>query len=156
MEIDIRLCLEEDFEAVCSLIQQVHVLHINLRPDIHKDTKELITKERFKELISSGCAYVAIANNETIGYMEIIFRHIESPAHKTRDIEFINTMVVDKEYIRCGVGSKFFEKVKKIKKEKNLDGIELQVNAKNIDAIKMYKKIGFTEKSINMELLDID
>ena len=37
--------------------------------------------------------------------------------------------------------------------EKNLDGIELQVNAKNNAAYEMYKKYGFTEKSINMELL---
>ena len=30
---------------------------------------------------------------------------------------------------------------------------ELQVNAKNVAAYEMYKKCGFTEKSINMELL---
>ena len=46
-----------------------------------------------------------------------------------------------------------FEKVKKIKKKKNLDGIELQVNAKNKAAYEMYCNYGFTEKSINMELL---
>ena len=33
------------------------------------------------------------------------------------------------------------------------DGIELQVNARNHAAYEMYKKCGFTEKSINMELL---
>ena len=33
------------------------------------------------------------------------------------------------------------------------DGIEVQVNAKNHDAYEMYKNYGFTEKSINMELL---
>lgn len=47
----------------------------------------------------------------------------------------------------------FFEKVKEIKAEKNLDGIELQVNAKNKAAYEMYRSYGFTEKSINMELL---
>jgi ribosomal protein S18 acetylase RimI-like enzyme len=44
-----------------------------------------------------------------------------------------------------------FEKV--IKEKKNLDGIELQVNAKNKAAYEMYCNYGFTEKSINMELL---
>lgn len=38
--------------------------------------------------------------------------------------------------------------------EKNMDGIELQVNARNVTAYEMYKKCGFTEKSINMELLE--
>ena len=46
-----------------------------------------------------------------------------------------------------------FEKVKEIKAEKNLDGIELQVNAKNKAAYEMYCNYGFTEKSIHMELL---
>lgn len=46
-----------------------------------------------------------------------------------------------------------FEKVKEIKAKKNLDGIELQVNAKNKAACEMYCNYGFTEKSINMELL---
>lgn len=43
--------------------------------------------------------------------------------------------------------------LKDLKKEKHFDGIELQVNAKNVAAYEMYKKYGFTEKSINMELL---
>ena len=47
----------------------------------------------------------------------------------------------------------FFEQVKKKKEKKNLDGIELQVNAKNKAAYEMYCNYGFTEKSINMELL---
>lgn len=34
-----------------------------------------------------------------------------------------------------------------------LDGIGLQVNAKNRAAYEMYQKCGFTEKSINMEFL---
>ena len=47
-----------------------------------------------------------------------------------------------------------FDFLKQLKVEKNLDGIELQVNAKNSTAYEMYKNYGFTEKSINMELLD--
>ena len=47
----------------------------------------------------------------------------------------------------------FFDKVMAIKEEEGLDGIELQVNARNAAAREMYRKCGFTEKSINMELL---
>lgn len=88
-----------------------------------------------------------------IGILELIFRHIESPAQVTRDIVFIDTMAVDEPYRGMGVGHLFFEKVKEIKAEKNLDGIELQVNAKNKAAYEMYCNYGFTEKSIHMELL---
>ena len=82
-----------------------------------------------------------------------LFRHIESPANITRDIIFIDMMAVAEKYRGLGVGHKMFEFLKKMKIEKNMDGIELQVNAKNIAAYEMYRKYGFTEKSINMELL---
>ena len=78
----------------------------------------------------------------------------ESPAHVTRKVIFIDTMAVDEKYRGMGVGHKMFDFIKQMKQEKNMDGIELQVNAKNNSAYEMYKKCGFTEKSINMELLD--
>ena len=62
-------------------------------------------------------------------------------------------MAVDEKYRGLGVGHKMFELLKTKKIEKNMDGIELQVNARNRAAYEMYKKYGFTEKSINMELL---
>ncbi len=43
--------------------------------------------------------------------------------------------------------------MKELKEQKGYDGIELQVNAKNKAAYQMYVKYGFTEKSVNMELL---
>lgn len=30
--------------------------------------------------------------------MEITYRHIESPVHVTRDVVFVDSMVVDREY----------------------------------------------------------
>ena len=85
--------------------------------------------------------------------MEITYRHIESPVHVTRDVVFVDSMVVDREYRGKGIGHLFFDKLKEIKEAKKLDGIELQVNARNTMAYELFKKYGFTEKSINMELL---
>lgn len=48
----------------------------------------------------------------------------------------------------------FFDFLKELKKEKGYDAIELQVNARNKAAYNMYRNYGFTEKSINMELLE--
>lgn len=62
-------------------------------------------------------------------------------------------MAMDRGYRGQGIGHQFFEKAKLLKEELKLDGIELQVNAKNKAAYEMYKNYGFTEKSINMELL---
>ena len=85
--------------------------------------------------------------------MGLEYRHIETPAHVTRDLVFIDSMAVDELFRGKGVGHVFFSLVKEIATKKNADGIELQVNARNKQAYEMYTKYGFTEKSINLELL---
>lgn len=67
---------------------------------------------------------------------------------------YIDTMAVDEQYRGKGIGHAFFEFLKEMKLQKGFDGIELQVNAKNKAAYQMYANYGFTEKSINMELLE--
>ena len=42
---------------------------------------------------------------------------------------------------------------KTLARQERCDGLELQVNARNQAAYAMYRHCGFTEKSINMELL---
>ena len=103
--------------------------------------------------MQNNAIYVAQTEAGVKGVMEITYRHIESPVHVTRDVVFVDSMVVDREYRGKGIGHLFFDKLKEIKEAKKLDGIELQVNARNTMAYEMYKKYGFTEKTINMELL---
>lgn len=87
-----------------------------------------------------------------VGVMGLVFRHIETPSHVTRDIILIDSMAVDENHRGMGIGHLFFEKVRQIKEQKRCDGIELQVNAKNQAAYQMYANYGFTVKSITMEL----
>ena len=154
MDIKMRTASINDYESVIKIISQVQDMHVEWRPDIYKYNDNLIAKEEFEKIVENNTFFVAENENKKIvGVLEIAFRHIETPAHVTRDIIFIDTMAVDEKYRGLGVGYKMFEFLKAMKIEKNMDGIELQVNAKNRAAYEMYKKYGFTEKSINMELL---
>lgn len=96
---------------------------------------------------------VAETANQIVGLLFFMIRHIENNNQVTRDVLFIDSMAVAEGYRGQGVGHSLFEFAKGIRKQRNLDGIELVVNAKNLDAKTMYEKYGFTEKSINMELL---
>ena len=71
-----------------------------------------------------------------------------------RKVMFIDSMGVDEHYRGQGIGRELFAFARNICEEQDYDGLELQVNAKNIAAKKMYEKYGFTEKSVNMELLN--
>ena len=149
----IRNANTNDFEAVARIMNQVQQMHVEWRPDIYKPNENLIPRDIFEKIVAGDTFYVAEADGLVVGILEVVYRHIETPSHVTRDIIFIDSMAVDEAYRGMGIGHLFFDKIKEIKAEKKLDGIELQVNAKNKAAYEMYLKCGFTEKSINMELL---
>ena len=133
-------------------MDQVQQLHVEWRPDVYKSASPLITMDMFEAILKDGNWYVAEADGVVVGVLELMKRHVESPAQVTKDVLFISTMAIDEKYRGKGIGHLFFEKVKQLKQEKGYDTIELQVNAKNRLAYEMYRKYGFTEKSINMEL----
>ena len=60
-------------------------------------------------------------------------------------------MAVDEKYRGKGIGHAFFDFLKNLKNERGYDGIELQVNAKNKAAYKIYSDYRFTNKSINYD-----
>lgn len=153
MEIVIRNVKIEDYEAVIEIMNQVQQMHVEWRPDIYRPNDKLFSVDIFEKIVEEETFFVAELDKEVVGVMGIMFRHIENPSHTTRDVIFIDTMAVDKNYRGMGIAHLFFEKVKQIKKQKKYDGIELQVNAKNKEAYEMYSKYGFIERSINMELL---
>ena len=152
MEVIVRLPRLQDYERVSKIMDQVQQLHVEWRPDVYKPASPLITMDMFEAILKDENWYVAEADGVVVGVLELMKRHVESPAQVMKDVLFISTMAVDEKYRGKGSGHLFFEKVKRLKQEKGYDTIELQVNAKNRLAYEMYRKYGFTEKSINMEL----
>lgn len=68
-----------------------------------------------------------------------MYRHIESDKQVTRNIIFVDDLAVKEEYRNNGIGTNLLFTIKDKVKKENLDGLELQVNAKNISA-KNYTK----------------
>lgn len=149
----IRNARIEDYESVVQIINQVQQMHIAWRPDIYRANDLMIPRDAFEKLVAGDTLFVAVVDGAVVGVLEIVYRHVESPAHVTRNILYIETMAVDEAYRGKGIGHMFFAKAKEIKERLHFDAIELQVNAKNKAAYEMYTNYGFTEKSINMELL---
>ena len=153
MNFTIRNVMLKDYEEVMEIMNQVQQMHVEWRPDIYKPNDNLIPMDVFEKIVEGDSFYVAETEGRVVGVLEFAFRHVESPSHVTRNVIFIDTMAVDEGYRGMGIGHLFFERVKEIKEQKGYGGIELQVNARNKAAYEMYSKYGFTEKSINMELL---
>lgn len=155
MTVNLRNAAPADYSAVQNIMVQVQNLHVEWRPDVYKPSDVLIEEAEFTEMVENGTLFVAETDNKVIGLMGIMYRHVENNAQVTKDIAFIHSMAVDKDYRGLGVGHLLFDRLRQLKKEKKFDAIELQVNARNAAAYEMYRNYGFREKSINMELPDI-
>lgn len=153
MEIHIRNAEPKDYNAVEDIMQQVHQMHAGWRPDIYERVDPVLPVEMYGQAVREKTIFVAEYGGRVSGILLLLYRHIEYPGQVTRNIIFIDAMAVDENCRGKGIGHAFFAYLRKLKEQLGYDRIELQVNAKNEAAYKMYAAYGFTVKSVNMELL---
>lgn len=97
-------------------------------------------KKNWKTKIGLDSYYiVAKQNQEIIGFAGII---------KIIDEVNIMNIVVRKDKRKEGIGSKLLNKIFEIAKEKNAQTITLEVNEKNLPAIRLYQKFGFEQTGL--------
>lgn len=101
--------------------------------------------------IDGGFLYVARYNNEIIG--SIILNHEPESAYSQvsweieadySDVIVIHTFVVHPKYMKCGIGQKLMEFATSHSKEIKAKAIRLDVYEKNVPAIKLYEKQGYS------------
>ena len=149
----IRMAEAADYVAMEKIMLEVHALHVGWRPDIYKKTDIVYSSACFEKLVSENRIYVAERNGQVIGHMTFLRRHIESDKQVARNVLYIDDLAVLEDDRGQGIGTALLNAARDLVREERLDGLELQVNARNLPARKMDEKYGFTEKSINLELL---
>lgn len=78
---------------------------------------------------------------------------MESDKQVTRVVIFVDALAVKAKYRGRGVGTQLLNLIKEKVSDGHMDGLGLQMNARNTTARRMYEKFGFTERSINLELV---
>lgn len=148
----IRCAKPDDYNSVEKIMKQVHRLHVDWRPDIYKPADPVYSKEYFEKLVAEKRLLVAEQEGDVTGLLSFVYRHIESDKQQTRNVLFVDDLAVKEDCRGQGIGTSLLAFMKDKVEREHLDGLELQVNARNTAARKMYETFGFTEKSINLEL----
>ena len=149
----IRCAAAEDYDSVEAIMKEVQQLHIDWRPDIYKPTDPVYAPAYFQSLVADRRLLVAEQNGTVVGLLSYLYRHIESDKQVARTVIFVDDLAVQAAHRGQGIGTKLLSVIRDKVQAEHLDGLELQVNARNQAARAMYEKLGFTEKSINLELL---
>lgn len=151
----VRLANASDYNDVEAIMKQVQQLHVDWRPDLYKMGEIVFPYEMYLHAVEDGTFLVAEWDEKIVGFLFYQLVHIENDNQISRNVIFIDSMGVDASFRGKGVGHQLFDHVKKIKQERNVDKIELQVNAKNTRAREMYGKYGFKEKAVTLELEEL-
>ena len=81
MDIHIRNAEKTDYKAVSRIMNQVQEMHVTWRPDIYRSNENLISEDIFDLMVSGGNLFVADVGGIVAGVLEVVYKHIESPAH---------------------------------------------------------------------------
>lgn len=153
--VTIRLATESDYTSVERIMKQVHTMHVTWRPDIYMEMDPILPWDMYLDHIEQQQVLVAELAGEVVGLMICLERHISGGPMRERKVLYVDSMAVEERYRGQGIGHRLFDYVLGLCREREYDGLELQVNTRNTAARAMYEKYGFTEKSINMEFLDL-
>lgn len=152
MEVIIEIPKLEDLEQVNVLAKEVQELHVNWNPNLYLSVDEVINKEYFEEKIQSKEIFVAKLQDKIIGYIDFNIAEKDNPIMRHRKQLSIGAICIDELNRGKGIGTLLLQHVKNIAKENNCTDIDLTVNDKNENAIKVYESFGFKIKSISYSM----
>ncbi len=138
----------KDYDAHQKLMNQLHTLHVDSRPDIFVPFVG-ITVEKFKEFLEDNShIFLALEHEESvIGICEVRLPN-DKLSSKRAIIEVIS---IEEKYMNKGYGTKFVEAVETVLRKKDIDRIELNVWKFNEAAIHFYEKLGFSIQRMGLE-----
>lgn len=108
----------------------------NIKDILLTDFDDFWSYNVFKEELENKNSHYLVAkqNNEIIGFagIKVVLEEAD-----------IMNIVTKKSYRNCGVGKLLLESLLNFAKTLNISNIFLEVNSKNLPAIKLYKKFNF-------------
>ena len=136
----LRLARLEDFEEVNRIARQVCALHASWGSGIAVEYP--YPMEYYEESIRLQKLYVAEHENRVVGYIFFYFWKAGGPAAAVRKMVSIDDIGVDETLRNRGIGQRMMAELRELALAEGCSGLQLYVDAPNVNAIAFYKKCG--------------
>lgn len=154
MGILIRDFAFDDFESINILMNQVHELHLENRPDIYKKTDHPLGENDYKDIVQdkNSIAILAESNGEILGFCIVTIRQpSKNPVLVPRKIAYMEDLCIRQDRKKQGIGKQLYSEIINRIKNFDVDSLELMVWSFNEGAIEFYENMGMTPKNYIME-----
>lgn len=149
-DFSIRPGRREDAEEAARLWMQSAEEHTSHDPIYATATgAERLMRRFLADLTGSGHSFLFVAelDGRTVGFISGELRE-GSPTFRQRTWASVDDVFVEPEYRNLGVGRALLQSVEAWARERNADGISLQVAAANQRGRRFYEGLGFREVSV--------
>lgn len=153
----VRLATENDLPAILTIRRQVHMLHVNSRPDIYRMPENTADFDQtLLESLKTPDMYLFVVDaafSGIVGYALVQYKHFGALCiAKERTSAFIDEFGVDETHRHHGYGRELMNAILAHAKELCADDLALNVWSFNKDAEAFYKSFGMTPKQQTLEL----
>jgi len=148
MNILIRKATICDFDSIQKLNLQIEEAELPFDSNLIEDCilKEKGIQDLKKSIKNKKNTYlVAVIDNEIVGFID--GKILDAWYYKEK-VGFLSHLCVDKEYRRCGIGTKLLNEFTEEMKLQGAKFIKLNAFPKNTAAISFYHKYNFLEYSV--------
>ena len=143
----LELATPGDRDVVNRLARQVHALHVFLQPDVYEMPEgEPYPQERYDQALRDKELYLAKVEGIPVGYTLLRVRQTLSG----NKVMLLDELCVDEACRRQGMGTEMMEFIHVLAKAQGCHHLELNVNAKNEAALRLYEKCGYAVRDIKM------
>jgi ribosomal protein S18 acetylase RimI-like enzyme len=134
----------DDYEAVDNLMQLLHKVHVDGRPDLYTPLEHPYSKGEFEKLVYDN-KVISIAAEENHIIIGICFVSIRDKSGMvSMKTAYMDDLVVAKEYQHRGIAKALFAEAEKQAKELGAIRLDLMVWSFNESAKELYESLGMT------------
>ena len=151
----IRKLEAKDYSNLQKIFSELYQIHYKNRPDVFTPNHP-ITQEYFNEILTSNCKHCYVYEEKGNLLGAILFKEIHSENYASlnkRTYFAIYDIAVISTHRRQGIGTKLYNFVLELAKQNNVNAVQVDVWAFNIDAIKFYEKLNMKIKKYTYETI---
>ena len=142
----IRKLTLQDYDAADRLMQHLHNLHFEARPDLYVAKEHPYSLEEYEEKVTSE-QFISLAAEEDDEVVGICFVEMRDRSLMVEmPVAMMNALCVDEAHQRKGIATKLFEEATKLAREAGAKRLDLMVWGFNDAARAFYEKIGMKEQ----------
>lgn len=152
---EIRRGNKGDLKGINALLEQVLMVHHNIRPDLFKANVKKYTDEELIDILADDTkpVFVAVdAENQVLGYAFCVFiRHEDDNILTPIKSLYIDDLCVDEKQRGKHVGKSLYDYVIDYAGKAGCYNVTLNVWNGNDNAMRFYEKCGLKPQKIGME-----